>query len=351
VRAGVELFDEGRLVDLSSIGMVLQVGSILEPHAGEMLQLRTRWFNHLAFNYGDTRLRRNPDSLIEHLEFRRAIAHAVDRDRIAAEVPAVPTSPMSAISQSYSPSLIEDVWSRYDHDPNRARGLLGDLCERLGRDCISKPPVLAYTQSVANLESQAIAELLVEMLGDVGIDVVVNTENPWEAPGCPGWESLTFQWSGSAHVAGLSEFFSILDPQASPFFYGDGEVNVYQWGTGPFDSSGMFEDDPSTEDCDEATVFDEGPSSVQDEYTVRYGELLRQREGLIETAALVAVISELEEIIADQVVFIPLYLYSTPWPVRSDIVGGIEDIAVDNPELPAFWNVDRWYLKQPQPGA
>ena len=39
-------------------------------------------WEHLNFQLGDGRLARNPGSYNEHIEFRRAVAHAIDKDRI-----------------------------------------------------------------------------------------------------------------------------------------------------------------------------------------------------------------------------------------------------------------------------
>ena len=96
------------------------------------------------------------------------------------------------------------------------------------------------------------------------------------------------------------------------------------------------------ENCDEITVYNQGPSSVRDEFTQRFDDLLRQAEAVVDPAGFVPLVLEMEEILADQVVVIPLYQRPFVRIFRADIVGGYGyRVQTGGNEL---WNVAEWYL-------
>ena len=61
-------------------------------------------FEHFAFNFGPGRFDANPDSLIEHSAFREAIAHAINRDRIADVVYGGKIDAIDSYVEVFSPS-------------------------------------------------------------------------------------------------------------------------------------------------------------------------------------------------------------------------------------------------------
>jgi hypothetical protein len=150
-------------------------------------------------------------------------------------------------------------------------------------------------------------------------------------------------FQGGTERVDLVEILSLADPAVGP----PAQENLFHWGDEGFTAEGI-EDDPAT-DCDESTAQNTGPSSVRDEYTERYAELMAEARNVVDPVEYVPLFLEMEEILSDQVVFLPLWLVTETTALRSDILGGpgytlgsIVDV---------FWNVDRWYLKQPQPGA
>ena len=134
--------------------------------------------------------------------------------------------------------------------------------------------------------------------------------------------------------------FNVLDP-ATTGGSADLGRNPYAWGTDAVDDI-TGQDDPLTE-CDENTVLNQGPSAIRDEFTDRFEELLRAVEQEVDIAGYGPLVLEMEDILADQVVVIPLFNVPLSWAFRTDIVGGI-DYQAQIGDFPAIFDIDRWYL-------
>ena len=255
--------------------------------------------------------------------------------------------PIGSLVEAFSPSLSGAGWDRYDYNPDTARQLLSDLCTSLNRDYEANPPRLAFTHSpgAARPDRARIGELVVEMLGDVGIEVDIVEQDLTEMiyfGGCTGWESSTWTWVGELEsFTGLPSMLTRWDPSASAN-PADDPSNFYAWGTeGVTDAEGL--DIPAFEACDETTVYNQGPSSVRDEFTRRVDDLLRQAEAVVDPADYIPLVLEMEEILADQAVIIPLYIRPLVLAWRADIVGGY-GFQFDIGTPSEFWNVAQWYL-------
>jgi ABC-type transport system substrate-binding protein len=124
-------------------------------------------WEHLAFEVGSGREVRNPASLVGEVEFRRAIATALDRSRIA-EAAGLTADQVasSAVRQAVG---AEGPWSRYRHDPAAARAKLRELKRRLGPGT-----ELSLVLSVGDTpERRRVAEAIERQLEAVGISVTV----------------------------------------------------------------------------------------------------------------------------------------------------------------------------------
>ena len=185
-------------------------------------------------------------------------------------------------------------------------------------------------------DRQVIAGLLAEMLVDVGVrfeQVDQRLFQMLDFEDCDGWEMSTWTWGADDGFAPLVGMLDVFDPQADPQ-----ARNYYQWGTGA--RSGQ-EDDPRTE-CDESEVLNYGPSAVIDEFTARFDELSREAEAVIDPAEYRPILEEMEQILVDQVVMIPLYLRPVAQAHREDILGGYGFKRQLSTEW-FLWNVDQWY--------
>lgn len=346
-----ELFIEGLVTELQ-LAMTDERMPDLAAQGFEFRNIPGPFWEQITFHYGDARFRANEGSLVEHVEFRRAIAHALDRRRIAEEATGFAVDPIGSFVEAYSPSLSGEGWDRYDYNPGEARQLLGDLCAKLDRDCATDPLRLVFTHFPPRFNRDTVARLVDEMLGEVGIEVDLVEQEAVEMvffEGCTGWESSIWAYAGGAFTGfdALPEMFVVFDPSASanPAAEGSPSIaplgsNVYAWGTDAVTDAADF---PPTEACDESTVYNQGPSSVRDVTTQRFDDLLRVTEQVVDPAGHRLPVLEMEDILADQAVIIPLYV--VPWGLawRADIVGGYGR-QISTGSFPWMWNVGEWYL-------
>ncbi|MDJ0961195.1 MAG: ABC transporter substrate-binding protein [Acidimicrobiia bacterium] len=231
-------------------------------------------FEHIGFNFGPSRFDANPGSLVDHLPFRQAVAHALDRDRIASEVYGGLIDTIDSYVSVFSPSLSTNAWSRYDFDPEQARSLLGELCAELGRDCVAEPPSLVFSTTGWNPVRARTAELVREMLGEVGIAVTLDVDHDWFSEILDtGHEAVMVAWQETPDLNSLVGLHLGFGPDAT--------FPIYSWGT--------------------------EESTVRNETTERFAEIYAQMQGTFDDDQLVPLINEAEQILADELVFIPLF--------------------------------------------
>jgi ABC-type transport system substrate-binding protein len=262
-------------------------------------------FEHIGFNFGPGRFEANPDSLVEHLAFRRAIAHALDRQRIADEVYGGHIDAIESYVTLFSPSHSTDAWSRYEYDPSKARQLLSDLCAELERDCVEEPPTMTFS-TTGFLWRPPTAALVQEMLGEVGIQVSLDTDREGVLDVIDaGYETIMFAWNPGA--AGLDPLIAIQEN-----FGPESAFGIYSWGT----------DD----------------SAIASATTERYAEIVRQLPRTFDDDEVARLINEAEQILADELVFIPLFPQGFADFWKPDRVAGPESeiIATD---YPGIWEI------------
>ncbi len=137
----------------------------LEPQGASVEVLSGPIWEHLNFQFGDNRLAANPDSLNEHLAYRQAVAHAIDKNTIIDEILRGQVEPLDSYVDAFSPTLSTSAWDQYDYDPAAAEQLLDELCGELGRDCDADPPTAVITA-----RDPRVASLIIGDLAIVGID-------------------------------------------------------------------------------------------------------------------------------------------------------------------------------------
>jgi len=287
-------------------------------------------WEHFNFQFGPNN--RNEDSLNRYVEFRRAIAYALDRDAIVAEILRGFGYAMDSYVEAFTPGLSTGAWRRYPHDPQAAQTLLADLCAELERDCVTDPPRLVFSTTSNGDVRTVVANLLERQLEEVGIDVELDLEDSSLFFGSTldrgTWDMGLWAWVGSPGMHGLVAIHDVFDPDGPP---PDG-MNFYRWGT------------PAVAGSDEPT-FDQGPSLVRDEHTARFAEIVDAMNATIDHDEIVALVQEAEGILAHQVVIIPLYSRLDPGAVWADEIGGY----VHNPSQASdLWNVEYWYRVIPE---
>ncbi|MDH3190324.1 MAG: ABC transporter substrate-binding protein, partial [Acidimicrobiia bacterium] len=284
-------------------------------------------WEHLNFQFGDNRLVRNPNSYNEFLEYRQAVAHAIDKQKIVDEILKGQVEPLDSFVDAFSPTLSQGSWAQYDYNPEGAAALIDELCARDDTDCDAKPVKAIFSTTSNNDARVTLSELFVSMFEEAGIEYEAQLEDSslffGETLDFGNTDLGEFAWVGTPGFAGLISILDVFDPEGAP---PDGS-NFYRWGT------------PEVTGAD-PDGFNQGASSVVDEHTVRFAEIRDAVNATVDETELITLLNEAENILADQVVIIPLYARLDPGAVWADEVGGYKH----NPSQAGdTWNMEMWY--------
>ena len=125
------------------------------------------------------------------------------------------------------------------------------------------------------------------------------------------WDMGMWAWVGSPGASALVDIFDVFDPDGAP---PDGS-NYYRWGSR---GSGLASDE-----------------AVQD-----FQALLAALRSTVSRAEVFEIAAQLEEVLASEVVVIPIWSRLSVGAVHADQIGGF----VHNPTQAAHtWNIERWY--------
>ena len=282
-------------------------------------------WEHMWFTMGTNN--RNAGSYNSHLNFRKAVAHAINKQQIVDDILAGQVEPMDSYVDAYAPALSQGSWAQYDYNPETAIQYIADLCAEDGVDCVANPPKAIFSTTSNNDARAKLAELFADYLPAVGILYEAQLEDSslffGETLDFGTADLGEFAWVGTPGFAGLIGQHDVWDPEAPP---PDGQ-NSYRWGT------------PEVTGADPAG-FNQGASYVVDENTARFAELRDLMNATVDQAQLEEYLHEAENILADQVVFIPLYQRLDPGAVWSDTIAGFKH----NPSQAGdTWNIEQWY--------
>jgi len=297
----------------------------LEPEGATIEVLSGPIWEHMWFTMGTNN--RNAGSYNSHLNFRKAVAHALNKQQIVDDILAGQVEPMDSYVDAFAPTLSQGSWAQYDYNPETAIQYIADLCAEDGVDCVANPPKAIFSTTSNNDARAKLAELFAEYLPAVGILYEAQLEDSslffGETLDFGTADLGEFAWVGTPGFAGLIGIHDVWDPEAPP---PDGQ-NSYRWGT------------PEVTDKDPAG-FNQGASLVIDENTARFAELRDLMNSTVDQALLEEYLHEGENILADQVVFIPLYQRLDPGAVWSDTIAGFKH----NPSQAGdTWNIEQWY--------
>ncbi len=304
-------------------------------------------WEHLNFQFGENRLSRNPDSYNEFFEYRKAVAHAIDKQKIVDEILDGQVDPLDSYVDAFDPALSQNAWAQYDHDPATAQQFVADLCARPDTDCAASPVKAIFSTTSNNDARVLLAELLEPMFADAGIAYEAQLEHSGlffgETLDAGNWDIGEWAWVGTPGLAGIVGIHDVFDPEAPPPF----GSNFYRWGT-----PGVPEEDiadlldaccpdlPPEVRAAIIAAFAQGPSSVVDQATARFAEVRDEMNATVDAEELRVLINEAESILADNVVMIPLYARLDPGAVWADEVGGYKH----NPSQASdTWNVGQWF--------
>ena len=299
----------------------------LEAEGAQIEVLSGPIWEHLNFQFGDNRFERNPGSYNEFLEYRQAVAHLIDKQKIVDEILKGQVEPLDSYVEAFSPTISLGAWAQYDYDPDKAIALLADLCARADTDCDANPVSTVFSTTSNNDARVTLSQLFVGMFEAVGIVYTNELEDSsvffGETLDFGGTDLGEFAWVGTPGLAGLVGIHDIFDPEAPP---PDGQ-NFYRWGT------------PEVTGAD-PEGYNQGASSVIDENTARFAVIRDAMNATVDEVELIALMNEAEQILADQVVIIPLYARLDPGAVWADELGGFKH----NPsQAGVTWNIEQWY--------
>jgi len=282
----------------------------LEPEGATVEVLSGPLWEHVNFQFGPRRLERNPDSLNHNVKYRQAVAHTIDKQLIVDEILAGQVQPLNSFVEAYSPTLSGASWSQYDYNPATAMALLDEVRAEEGVTDIQT----VFTTTSNNDARVTLSELFQGMFEAVGIVYQNDLEDSQlffgETLDTGLWDFGEWAWVGTPGFSGLVSAFDLFDPEAPPPEGG----NYYRWGT---------------ED-----------SAVINDNTARFAAIRDELNSSVDDAVLLPLIAEGEQIIADEVVIIPLYARLDPGAVWSDEIGGFKH----NPsQASTEWNIETWY--------
>lgn len=270
-------------------------------------------WEHINFQFGPNN--RNPESLNGILEYRQAVAHALDRRALLDDAGYPWVTVAEDFVGNFNRSATSRPWTRYEPNVDKARALLSAACARAGRDCDAEPPRLIYsTTSNADFRPR-IADQIASQLEAAGFVVELQLEDSQLFFGDTlnegRWDVGNWAWVGLAGTDALVEMFDRFAPGEPP---PDGE-NIYNWGT-------------------------PGSAVEDDEAVAQFRELLERMRSSVDADEVLSLARQLEQILADQAVIIPLNSRITVGVYWADEIQGYRM----NPSIAGHtWNIEHWY--------
>jgi len=281
----------------------------LEPDGASVEVLNGPIWEHLNFQFGPGRLDRNENSCNDNGDMRFAVAQAVDKTVLTDEILAGQVEPLSSYVDAFSPTLSQGAWNQYSYDPAAAAASYATAVAATGKECS-----VVFSTTSNNAARVTMSELFVGMFEEAGIPYANDLEDSQlffgETLDNGLWDLGEWAWVGSPGISGLVGIHDVWDPEAPPPT-GD---NVYNWGT------------PG--------------SSVIDAATARYAEVRDEMNATVDDGELIALINEAENLLADNLVIIPLYARLVTAAVWADEIGNFKH----NPTQASHtWNMEYWY--------
>jgi peptide/nickel transport system substrate-binding protein len=289
---------------------VIETLLTLEPEGARVEVLQGPVWEHVNFQFGDGRFKKNENSCTESLAMRQAAGHAIDKQLLVDEILAGQVLPLDSFVTVYAPTLSQDSWAQYNYDPAVAGELYAAAVEETDKECS-----FVFSTTTNNDARVKISELFIDMFAAAGIPYSNELEDSTlffgETLDNGNWDFGEWAWSGSPGFSGLVSLIDLWDPELPP---PDGQ-NYYRYG---IEADGAYADDA----------------------TARYAVIRDDMNQTLDPDELTALISEAEGILADNAVFHPLYARLVTAAVWEDTIGGFKH----NPSQASHtWNIEDWY--------
>lgn len=280
-----------------------------EPQGARVEVLSGPAWEHVNFQFGPGRLDRNEHSCNESYEMRLAVAQTIDKNLLTDDIFGGEVEPLQSYVGLYSSTMSQEAWSQYSLDPDAAAGNYAKAIEATGKECR-----VVFTTTSKNDARVRMSELFVDMFAASGIAYENRLEDNMmffgETMKEGSWDVGAWTWQGGPGISWLIAFLNVFDPEAPP----PEGWNFYRWGS---------------ED-----------SSVIDDSTARFSEILDDMNATLDVGELQVLVQEAENILADNLVIIPLYAHPVVAAVWEDEIGGFKH----NPTRAGFtWNIEFWH--------
>ncbi len=299
----------------------------LEPEGARVEVLAGPVWEHVNFQFGQKRLERNANTCNENYNMRKAVAHTIDKKILTDEILAGQVEPLESYVDAFAPALSQQAWSQYEPSVAKATEAFAAALEETGTECS-----VVFSTTSNNDARVKISELFVGMFEATGIPYENSLEDSsvffGETLDVGNWDLGEWAWSSAPGLSGLVGIHDVFDPEGPPPL----GQNYYRWGTSELEASEY--------EGDNAVYADSNESSVKDAASERFAILRDEINATVDDVELLALIQEAENILADNLVFIPLYARLVTAAVWEDEIGGYKH----NPTSSGHtWNMDMWY--------
>ena len=243
------------------------------------------------------------------------MAYTIDRRAILQAVEVVPRVDAADSFVAFSVGDETHAWAQYEPDPERARQLVAQACEQEERDCAADPPLVVFSTTSNGDVRIRVAEALESQLEAVGIEVELDLEDSQlffgETLEFGTWDMGLWAWVAAPGAAGAVAMLELFDPDAPP----PGGRNYYRWGIPDSPTSG-------------------------DDAVAQYRELLTDLRSTHDRDRAFELAVEMEQLLADEAVLIPLYNRLVVGAYWADEVAGFE---MNPTQAGHTWNIETWY--------
>ncbi|MEN8041507.1 MAG: ABC transporter substrate-binding protein [Actinomycetota bacterium] len=258
---------------------------------------------HLTFQFSDSRLATNAGSPNDLLDYRRAIAMAIDRPQLLSETDV----PWMADTPSVLSPLGDTIWYIYDHDDAGAASLIDSM---LGSGALSAPPQAVLSTTANGDYRIRIGDALVGSLGKIGIQLETDYVDSLiffgDSLASGAFDIGMWAWVSDGGYANQLQLLEIFDPASEGT-----DANFGHWG----------EDEP--EDVDTAV----------------FSELVAEARVTTDAVRFAEIVIEAEEILSESLPLIPLFRRSSAaawW--QDDVINILHNGSVSG----LTWNVEWW---------
>lgn len=262
----------------------------------------------MANSYAHVALNLKEVPAFRDVRVRQAVAHAIDRQAIAADVLDGVVTVVDSVIQPMSWAYNDQV-EMFDYDPARARQLLAEAGyqDTDGDGIVDKdgtPLAFKGTTRSGHAEWEMVLQVLQAQLKDVGMRLEIQNYEP---------TLLGELWFGGKLPFFLSAWTLPADPEITRFFASDRTPprgrNIY-----------YYENEALT-------------------------ELLYASEQTVDRARRAELLFEAQQVLASEVPIIPLYNRT----IVSAYPQSLENVKPNPTNAGLFWNVHEWVVRRPQP--